>query len=330
LVFYYVPSYRYRTEPSDIQNESELQHDLGLVGKATVVPDRFQMRASERFNLTDDPEVVEGGTTLRRDSSFMLNRAELGGLLMFDTRTQLDLRGQHSIKMYDEKSVADENDETSMDGRLLLYREMVSGKLGVMLTGEYQTFDYESSRDLDRGFGSTAGGLGLEMRPGKYLRGTVYAGYMQLDYQDSEMGSASAPYANILIRLAPHDMTEARVTASYMLRNADVYPFASQEETAVGVGLTWRPEVSWTVDAGCDYRHGSYDSDSAPVSSSDPTYVVPAGGDEDRIVLQGSVKYTFASESTSIKLGQTYEDSDSDVSYSFTRNATRLEFNKGF
>ena len=61
---YYQPYYRYRTDPSDIQNEDEFYHSLGL-NMDHEFTEQSKIRLWEKFDLTDDPAVEEGAITIR-------------------------------------------------------------------------------------------------------------------------------------------------------------------------------------------------------------------------------------------------------------------------
>lgn len=327
LDFYYMPSYRYRSDPSDIQNDTELHHDLGINLTHNVSP-KVKLRANERFNITDDPAIVEEGTTLRRDSSYAMNRAELGMTVGVTRRGHIDVSGHHRIKMYDEGIVADESDEERLQAKGRLWNQL-GPTLGIMVMGEYMVQDYDSARGLERGFDAIYAGVGVEKILGKALRGQVSVGWSELEYEDSALGSDSAPYVQALIKLSPHDRAELAVTVSYMLRDSDVYPYTSQEYTSLGADLKWAASKQWVLNGGLTYRLGEYDVDSAPVTTTDATYVRPVGGDEETVV--GHVGVTFVINSkTSLGLRQLYEDVDSDVSTTFTRNATRLGLSKVF
>ena len=332
LSLYYAPSYRYRTEPSDIQNDTELQHSLGVEFKHRIV-ERWSMRAHEQFFLTDDPAIIEGGTTLRRDCSFTANRAELETGLRVAPLTDLSLLGRHYIKMYEEDLVAEESDEESVDGRLRLWVAFAE-QFGMLVDVKAEQWTYDSARGLERGFTAISAGLGLEKLIGAALRSSLSAGWKTLSYDDSALGDESAPYAQVMLQVTPAS-GQMRVTASgtYMLRDSDVYPFASQQYTGLGLDLEWKPVSRWTLGLGGEYRLGDYDAKMAPVEHTDPTYVRPVSGQEETLMGNARVAFNF-DEKTKLQLVQSLEDVQTDLdprySWDYTRNATRLTFSRQF
>ncbi|MDI6774147.1 MAG: outer membrane beta-barrel protein [Verrucomicrobiota bacterium] len=330
LSLFYAPSYRRRTDPSDIQNETEFQHDLGIEFKHKL-QERWSLRATERFNLTDDPVVVDQGLTLRRDCSFTLNRAELETAYRIASGMDLSLLGQHWLKRYEEAAVAQESDEESFNGRLRIWQAILRD-FGVLLDVTVEKWDYDSARGLDRDFTAWAGGIGLEKLIGAALKGSLQTGWKTLEYGDSELGGASAPYLQGRLRFsAPSEQIVFTVDGSYMLRDSDIYPYASQEYTGLGLNVEWRPVSRWEFGVGYAYRRGEYDVDMAPVEHTDPAYVRPGNGSEDVYSGNGSVAFNF-DEQTSIRLVQSYEDRDTDLvaAWPYTRNATRMTFSKQF
>jgi hypothetical protein len=332
LNFSYAPSYRYRSNPSDTEHDSTLQHDLGLEFKHRIV-ERWQVRAKEQFNYTDDPAVVDQGITVRRDSSFILNRAELETAYRVAPMTDVSVMGQHYIKAYEKNEVAEESDEHSYLGRLRLWTQFVP-ELSGFVDVQGEKWDYDSDRGLERGFTAWSGGLGIRKDIGAILSGQLEVGWKSLSYDDGELGDETAPYVGVLLHLTPvSDQLTIQVNGSYALRNADVYPYASQEFTGAGLDVGWRFRPRWIVGVGGSYRHGEYSGDTAPVEHTDPTYVRPGNGSEDAYGLSGRLGFSF-DDTTSIQIAQTYENVDTDLAttsaWPYTRNATRLTFTKQF
>ena len=324
LNFFYEPIYRYRTDPSPIQNESELHHDVGLNVDVQAAP-RLVFFGRERFNVTDDPAIVEEGTTYRRDSSYTMNRAELGARWMVGKLGRLSASGRHRIKMYEERLVARESDEDRWVAEMS-YWQQLSPTLGMSLTGSYEEFDFRSRLGLQRGFSAVSGGASLEKALGAGVRAAVWAGYKELTYDDSALGRDSAPYANALLRFETHPGLRVFVRGGYTLRESGVYPYVSQTHASVGLDGQWDLSARWTLDVGGVLRQSDYDADAVPTGIAGSAY---RGGEEDAIVLWGAATFAF-NETTSLMLRQQHENVDSDVGATFKRNATRLELSKKF
>jgi len=328
MVFYYMPSYRWRSDPSSLQNENEWFHDVGVDVNHNA--GGVGLRLNELFNYTDDPAVQEGGRTLRSDASFIYNRVAAGALMDFGRVALADLYGQHSIKRYDKKEVADESDEDSLMGGVYL-RAKLGGKNSAMgIGGEVGEQNYSSAKGLERGFTTAKFVAGLENAHAN-LRTSVRAGIQTVEYDDAALGSDELPSASAsieYIQTPEREMPGNRfaLSASYGLRESDVYPFAAQKTTAVSA--LWDMEVvpsSVMLTLSASYRLGEYERDALPAGGSvDPnTGSLRAVGDETTVVGSLEVVYKVNSN-TSLRGAQVYEDVDSDVRPSFTKNTTRL------
>lgn len=325
LNFFYEPIYRFRTNPSDNQNESNFHHDVGLNANLKATP-RLDLWARERFNVTDDPAITEDGTTLRRDSSYTMNRAELGAGWMVGKQGRLSAGGRHRIKRFDERPVARESDQDHW-GTDIIYWQQLSPTLGMSLTGSYEEFDFKSGLGLQRGFSALSGGASLEKALGAAVRAAVWAGYKELTYDDSELGRDTAPYVNALLRIETHPGLIVFLRGGYTLCESGVYPYVSQALTSVGLDGQWRASPRWTLDAGGALRLSDYDADTVPTEvAGRPDY---QDGEENTVMLWGGARFAF-NETTSLRLRQMHEDVDSDVSPTFNRNTTRLDLYKKF
>jgi len=325
LDLYYTPCYTYRTRPSDTQNDSELFHDLGVNIKYMPAP-RIDTRLLEKFSYTDDPAIDEGGTTLRRDSSYIVNSAEAGVNYLLSRRSNLDFFGRHSIKRYDEASVATEQDEDSVSAGLTMMYQ-VAKNVAMLAMADVGSQQYETS--FDRGFDSMSGGLGLESILSKNLRSGLRLGWKGVDYDDSALDSESAPYADLSVEVKTIPSTRITAGVGYALKGAGVYPYSSQKSTDVHGKLEWDAVANLTLAVSGTYRVGEYDSDSVSISAPADAYYDEQSGEEKAIIATTEAAYKIGAN-TSIKFVQMYEDVDSDVSSSFTRNTSNLVLSRQF
>lgn len=325
LDLYYAPCYTYRTRPNDTQNDTELFHDLGVNIKYTPTP-RIATRLLEKFSYTDDPAVDEGGTTLRRDSSYLLNSAEAGASYILSRRSNLDLCGRHSIKRYDEAVVAAVQDEDSASAGLTMMYQ-VAKSVAMLAMADVGSQGYETG--FDRGFDSVSGGLGLESILSKNLRGSLRLGWKGVEYDDSALDSESAPYADLSVEVKTIPSTRITAGVGYTLKGADVYPYSSQKNTDVRGRLEWDAVANLTFAASGTYRVGEYDFDSVSVFAPADAYYDEQSGEEQAIIATAEAAYKIG-VNTSIKFVQMYEDVDSDVSTSFTRNSSNLVLSRQF
>ncbi len=328
MVLYYMPAYRWRSDPNIWQNENQVFHDVGLdvdhkVGTVTL-------RLNELFNYTDDPAVQESGRTLRSDASFIYNRVGGGALIDFGRVALADIYAQHRMKRYDEQIVADESDEDALVGGVYLMSRF-GGKTSALGLGvEAAQQDYSSARGIDRGFSSAKFIVGWENSHAN-LRTSLRAGWQTVEYDDSSLGSDDIPSVSASIeylQTPDRQMPGTRVALSggYGIRESDVYPFASQKAT--GLSALWDWELvpsSLMMTLSVSYRLGEYDSDALPAGGAveERTGMPRPTGDETTVASSLELVYRV-NGNASLKAAQVYEDVDSDVRPSFTKNTTRL------
>ena len=336
MILGYAPTFRYRTDPSIIQNDSQLYHDLALA--FTHSPSRnLKLRFVENFNLTDDPSVQQNGSTLRRDSSFILNQTEAGMTYTFSRLSNVDVFGRYLVKSYDDADVAREADEDRMEAGVTLWHQ--PGKqfalIGLVNYGKY---GYEEYLGTDRGFDSVNIGAGLEEVISPNFRFGLRAGIQNISYASDSMESESAPFGSFSAQISTIPSTRITATISRMIREAFLFPFSSQESTDVGLRLDWDapiPELRFGLSG--TYRMGDYKSDKIPSAlladylngAYADAYGANTQGQEDSVIVAGEVSFQIGL-GTKIKFVQTYEKMDSDVRWSYNRNASSIMLTREF
>jgi len=342
LNFYYEPAFRYRTDPNDVQNYTELYHDIAAVVNHDINP-KLSLNVNERFAYTDDPAVQRGGTTLRRDSSYLMNWAGLGAKWKVRPRTVLGVNGTHNLKRYDESEVAIESDEDRSSADLSL-SHYVAPTLAFSIVAKADDVDYEHSDGIDRDYVSSSAGLGVDKILGKTVRGSARAGYMSLDYDSDDVPSDDSPYFGIDVRVEPMPTRRFIAGVTYELRESYAYPHASQEYSGIHGAAEFDLGPHFTLKIGAKYRVGDYDLETVPadalarVNSSLDAYqqwiqhfVVDGktSGEEKAIVTTLEAAYKI-DKNTSLALTHRYEDVDSDVRVTFDRNAVGLVLTRNF
>ena len=321
LDFYYVPAYRYRSEPGDGQDESTWQHDFGAKASRTISP-RTRVRLNEIFALTDDPAIEEGGITLRGDQSYIVNT--LDGGLNYDLleASNLDFSLQSRIKRYDKETVAVRSDEDIFAARVD-HRHQINQTLRSVVSAGYSMFAYDSASNLERDFSSVVGSVGLENNFSENTIGALALGWQTRDYDDAELNVDGAPYARASLEgLLGADLRVGGVVG-HGVRDSDAYPFVSQEFTDIrGFAVAkLSPKVSLRVSG--TYRLSTYDEDDVPSAATAADFAGATSGDETTIV--GDVDLSIAlTERAALTVGQRYEDIDSDVARSYTKNTSRI------
>ena len=334
--FYYAPSYRYRTDPSPLQNDYELGHDLSLSAKFRPTR-RMELRASDKFDYTDDPSIDEGGQTLRGDRSYMLNRVEAGLIHQVTPRSNVDVFGQYRAKRYDEQLAADESDEDLVQAGLRVWSQ-ISKSVEVKAYASYATYGFEDLFSLERDFTSASGGLGLTKRVNKMLSAGADVGVQSQEYDSGALDSQIVPYGKAWVKGYTTPATELYGEISHGVREADAYPFASQEYTEARIGVEWDANARLTFDLDGVYRLSSYEEQEGLVAAAAGDLGLAVllaslgsqhSGDETTIEAQGKVTYRVT-DKTSVSLIQRFEDVDSDVGVSFSKNSTTLALSKSF
>ncbi|OGV60002.1 MAG: hypothetical protein A2283_10635 [Lentisphaerae bacterium RIFOXYA12_FULL_48_11] len=332
----YAPTFRYRTDPSVIQNDSQLFHDLAFT--FTHDPSRnVKLRFVENFNLTDDPSVQQNGSTLRRDSSFILNQTEVGANYAFSRLSNLDVFGKYMVKSYDDEEIAKESDEDRTEAGISLWHQ--PGK-NFALKGliSYSMYGYEEYLGADRGFDSVKIGAGLEEVVSPNFRFGLRAGVQSVSYADDAIDSDNSPFGSISAQISTIPSTRVTASISHMIREAFLFPFSSQKSTDFSLRLDWDapiPELRFGL--GGTYRSGEYDSEHiSPALLADylsgayaDAYGANTSGQEDSVIVAADVAFQIG-VGTKIKFVQTYEKVDSDVRWSFNRNASCIMLMREF
>lgn len=339
---YYQPAFRYRTKPSDVQNYTELHHDVSVLVKHEINP-RLKFDAMERFARTDDPSVQRGGTTLRRDSSYIMNWTELGADFRVRPRTALSIGGGHNFKRYDENNVAAESDEDKTDADLAV-THYVAPTLAVAATAKAEDIDYEHSEGIDRDYTASSFGLLVSKILSKDMRTDVYAGYSSLDYDSDDIASDDSPYVGIDFQVSPMPSRRFLAGAIHEIRDSYAYPHASQEYSSIHGRAELDFGARLILKIGVEYRVGDYDVETVPADAmthvlanagSYPDWVQhflaegQTSGKEETIITSVEVSFEI-DKNTSVALTQRYEDVDSDVGVSFDRNAVGLILTRSF
>jgi hypothetical protein len=320
LDFHYAPSLRWRSDPSPWEEDLTLLHDLGV--ELTHSPSAtLKLRARDDFSYTDDPRVEEDGVQVRQDKSYMLNRARAGVTLRPARLSEVDVYGGLSTKRYDESTEAELWDEDSAELGFGLWRQL-GPTFGGKLVGRYYSYAYEPAvvpalGTFERDFTVLVGGLGMEKALSPQLRAGAVVGWANVEYKEDLLSSQSGPYGEVTLRgaLAPNARFDGALSHSF--RDSDAWPFPSQEYTQLSGRFEWDSSDVLTLGCSAVYRMGDYEVETD----------VPELGDisEDETVIVASVDATVkVGPRTQVKVAQRYEDVDSDVRESYTKNTTAV------
>ncbi len=316
---FYMPSYRYRTDPGDTADDTLWEQDFGVKASHDV-SERTRLHFYEKFAYTDEPQIEEGGSILRGDHTYIANT--IRGTLNTDLMrySNLDLAIENHLKSYDDDIVARTSDENRTFFEAA-HRYQINQTLRSVLGVSYLMYTYDNS--LDRDFNSIVAKVGLENSFTPTTLGVLTVGLQTRDFDDESMDADDEPY--FLASLENKTGSELTLGGSvgHGIRDTDAFPFSSQVYTeARGFGhLNVAPEI--VLSAILTYRLSEYDEASIPSAVIDSGYGGATNGDETTLVGDLNLAFNMI-ENVSMFFGYRYENIDSDVARSYSSNTGRL------
>lgn len=307
----YQPSLLWRDNPRDDQNDTELYHAV----EASIdhnVSYLWRVGALDKFEQTDDPNVSQGGVTVRQDASYWINQTKGWSAYSLSDRTQWDVDGSYFLKRYDKQPFADEGDED---------RLQVNTEYNYKFEPEYYTFvfvgyDQLTYKGVQRGdYDGYLGGVGVSRRINDQLKGTVAGGLEWIDYQDSLEDDTTAPYVQASLEFKPVVDVVLTATVDYSVQPSDRAYYSSKEYLRTMLRGTKSLSQSFAVDAQFVYANGVYDSQDAVEGAP----AVP-DGDDTLTDWQLGVSFRPPARRYYARLAYEFEDWNSDVRESFQRN----------
>ncbi len=321
--FYYQPSLLYRSDPSDIQNDEDIYHILG-VALDHKLSRQTTLRLREEFIISDDPEIGEGGS-VRRDQTHFVNRFSVGAKQEITRNLDVDLRANYNIKRFDEDLVADESDE-DRKGLELSFLRTLGKKSGITARVGYQETEFKSSTfNIKRGSEVIVLAAGGEHAVNETLRFGANVGIDLVEHEDEGLGSETEPYFDGNVTLSPTPAVRIKGTLAHGVRDADVFPFSTQTFTEFRGKADIDASELLSFGGKAIYRQSEYDEDDLPSSASPAQLFSNASGDETTTVLSAHADYKLGGGSK-VRVTQVYEDVDTDVEVSFTKNTSKVEF----
>jgi hypothetical protein len=321
------PSWRYRTDPSPTQNEDEFWYEAGLSLEHSFTPVMTGF-VRERLDYTDDSSVDNQGNVARGDMSYILSRTEAGVMYDLTQTWSADLTGGYRDKSYDDNDVADDNNETRADAEGKLSRHM-SPTLDVYGLARYSDFGYDSSIGLQRDFNSVVLAVGFGKKVSASLNTGAAVGWQGQDFEDDSIDDNGIPYATAWANWRTIPSMRFGGEATHALRDADVYPYASQEYTELRLSCEYDLTGSTMVGLAGMYRYSDYGDYVSGTTPDAEFETANRGGTEDRYSADLTLAYKLSPQ-TRLSLIQSYEERDSEVSNDFTKNTTKLIFGREF
>jgi hypothetical protein len=325
LNVYYAPTYRYRSDPAPDQDDSEFYHSGGINLDHRVAR-RLKLKLDDAIHYSEDPAVEDGGTRIGEERLFLLNEAKATVVAEVTRQSHLEVYGANKIKRYDEDAFAELLDEDRMDVGGRLWQRLQRTR-AVYVDGRASAYGYEDPNGVQRDFDLVTAVAGIENVFHQNLRGSLAFGWQWQDFDDPGLDEQDEPFAQATLQgtLSPATRVTAQVT--HAIRDADAFPYASQQYTEYFGRLEWDASEMVTLAAYGKLRNGDYD-EAAPSTALGVEGVL-AGGDEDAVVAGVELAYAM-DDQTAIRLIQHYEDVESDVTTDFTRNTTSLVLTRHF
>jgi len=324
LSYFAIPYLRYRDKPSPSENYTKLMGTVGFELRHRF-SEVFSVSLEDRFTYTDDQSVDRPGTgeQIRDDESYILNVAHLDVDYFLSRETKLNFGLYNTIKKYSEKDVADRSDrvETGVDGSLA--HQFSTTTAWEMILG-YTSYDLASDGlPQKRDFDSFLAAVGLYNNFTTQFTAGIKAGIQYQNYSASELDSNTAPYASLWGKGYTIPTFKLNGDITHGVTDAADYPFTSVEYSRASLNVNWELTKKFTLKGLGSYEYQDYESSS---SEKLPIIFFPKGrrtGSKKIGVAQLSLAYTIT-EGCDITIAQRFEDVDSQVTETYTKNDTLL------
>lgn len=312
LDFFLAPMAKFHSNPREEadgnpQNDAEMFGSVGIDLMHQVAP-RLGIKVGDTLIYNDDPAIDAGGVNVRESASHVLNTAygEVTGELTPKVGAGVGVNSV--IKRYSEESVANEQDESILGTEAKVGYLMGSGYKVFGVAG-YSVFDNESI-DRERGSQVSAAGVGIEKIFNPDVRGTVIGGYQSASYADDTLDDVDTANGKLELVFRAQSATRFRVGATYGFFAPYVEPYSLQTLASVqgSVEHDVLPE-RLTVALRGQYSNGEYESEGEKLP-----------GGSDNLALGGLSATYRINRNWSLGAGYTYENWDSDIRESFSRN----------
>lgn len=312
LDLFLVPQVKWHSNPrtaeeGGAQNDSELFGSVGAELMHQLSP-RVTVNVGDALTYNDDPSISEGGSSVRRSASHLRNEAHAGVEGALTEKASLGVKGSSMIKRFKDDQVASEQDEDILDSEAYGKYKMGSGfnVLGMVGWSDFRN----DSPDRERGSSVMSVGVGVEKIFTPDFLGKVTAGYQHAEYDDEELDALDSPSARAELTLRAAAPTRFRVGAGYGIYAPYVRPYSLQKLTSLNGAVDHDLLANrLTVSLVGQVASGDYEDEGADLP----------GGTDELVSVGVRGDYRF-SRNWSLQAGYTYENWDSDVRESFSRN----------
>jgi hypothetical protein len=316
---FYVPSIRYRSDAGDNGDDTTWQHDFGLEASRAVT-ERTRLRLYEKYDYNDDSAIETGGAIVRGNHTYSENTIK-GGLNTDIYRySNLDFLLRNNLKRFDDNAIAKTSDEniSSFDAS---YRHQINETLRYVLGAKYSMFIYDNS--LSRDFNSILGKVGLENSFTPNTFGVLVAGWQTSDFDDNSIDAEDEPYFLASIESRTGADLNIGATVSHGIRDTDAYPFSVQTYSEFRGFADFNITPKLVLRGSGTYRLSEYDKDRLTDGVTGADFKGADGGDV--VTIVGDIMLDWGiMDNVSVYAGYRYEDVDSDVGQTFSKNTAHV------
>ena len=316
---FYIPSIRYRTDAGDTGDDTTWQHDFGLKASHAVT-ERTRLRFYEKYDYNDDSAIESGGAIIRGNHTYSENTIEGGLNIDIYRYSNLDFLLRNNLMRFDDDAVARTSDEdiSSFDAS---YRHQLNQTLRWVLGATYSMYSYDSS--LSRDFNSILGKTGLENAFTPNTFGVLIVGWQNSDFDDNTIESADEPYVLASIECRTGADLNIGATVGHGLRDTDAFPFSVQTYSEFRGFADFNITPKLVLRGSGTYRLSEYDKESIPAGVTTDGFIGADGGDV--VTLVGDILLDCnVKENISVYAGYRYENVDSDVGQTYSKNIARV------
>lgn len=311
-----LPMLKWHSNPRTSE-EGGAQNDTELFGTAAIelmhqLSPRVTLSLGDAITYNDDPQVDNGGANVRSSYSHIWNTAHGGVDADLSETLATGVKASYALKRYTESLVAADEDEDILTGEAYLKYKMGSGYnlLGLVGASDFKN----KSTERKRGSQVISAGVGVDKVFSPDYIGKLRGGYQHGEYDNEALDAIDTPNGSAELTLRAASATRFRVGASYGLYAPYVRPYSIQTLTAISGAVdhdVLPNRLTLTLDA--QYGSGDYKEEGATLP----------GGTDDMVMVGVSATYRV-NRIWSISGGYNYENWESDVRESFSRNTVNL------
>ncbi len=293
--------------------EGGAQNDTELFGTAALelmhqLSPRVTLSLGDSITYNDDPQIDNGGANVRSSYSHIWNTAHGGVDADLSETLATGVKAAYALKRYTESVVAEDEDEDILTGEAYLKYKMGSGYnlLGLVGASDFKN----NSTTQKRGSQVISAGVGVDKVFNPDYIGKLRAGYQHGEYDNADLDAIDTPSGSAELTLRAASATRFRIGANYGLYAPYVRPYSIQTLTAFTGAIDHDilpGRLTLTLDA--QYGSGDYKEEGATLP----------GGNDDMMMAGISAIYRI-NRIWSLSGGYDYENWDSDVRESFSRN----------